>query len=478
MLRQARSTVMRTFAAGTLTVGLIEVTTHLPSESRSSLFYHHVCDNVVTPALRYTLDPETAHNVALEFARRGFGPKFHPSAIEQTSIKTSIAPFPNAASLTFDNCVGLAAGFDKNGEAIQAMSEMGFGFVEIGSVTPEPQPGNPKPRMYRLTEDLGVINRYGFNSKGVDEVEDNLKQFHSTRPPSQDASSADDDHNTMEVVLHKIQTSFKWITKSLQKSWETPSPIVGVNLGKNKTSVDEIADYKRGIRQLGPYADYLVINVSSPNTPGLRDLQAAEPLKKLLREAVQARNELSPRTRPQPSSQDSDFLPPLLVKLAPDLDDTQLQQTIEAIMECQIDGIVVTNTTLARPSSLQSEHQEESGGLSGAPVRDMSTECIRKVYKLTKGTIPIVGVGGVGSGHDVYEKLKAGASLVQIYSMMVYQGPGVISRIRKDLAELMVQNGQRSVDDVIGVDHEDLYWEKRLALQQKKEQHEQVIVDE
>lgn len=230
-------------------------------------------------------------------------------------------------------------------------------------------------------------------------------------------------------------------------------------------------DYKRGIEQLGPYADYLVINVSSPNTPGLRDLQAAEPIKRLLKSAVQARNGLSPRDR-----NGSPFLPPLLVKLAPDLDDEQLQQTVNAIVECGIDGIVVTNTTLTRPSSVISKHKDERGGLSGLPVRDLSTECVRQVYRLTNGEIPIIGVGGVGSGHDVYEKLKAGASLVQIYSMMVYKGPGVVSRIRKELAELMVENGQRRVEDVIGLDHEELYWKKREARLLERRKAEAKVV--
>jgi dihydroorotate dehydrogenase len=239
---------------------------------------------------------------------------------------------------------------------------------------------------------------------------------------------------------------------------------LGVNLGKNKDG-DEIHDYRCGIQQLGPYADYLVINVSSPNTPGLRDLQHADALRVVLNACVAERNAL-------------DKPVPLLVKLAPDLSDKELAEIAQAVMECGVDGIVVCNTTMSRPSHLSSPHKHETGGLSGAPLRDISTECIRKLYSLTGGNVPIIGVGGIANGRDAYEKLKAGASLIQIYSMMVYEGPGVVSRIRKELAQLMVENGQGRLEVVVGMDHDDLYWKKREERLLSHKSEEKLFVEE
>mmetsp|Transcript_6368 Transcript_6368/g.9993 ORF Transcript_6368/g.9993 Transcript_6368/m.9993 type:complete len:256 (+) Transcript_6368:3-770(+) len=244
--------------------------------------------------------------------------------------------------------------------------------------------------------------------------------------------------------------------------------ILGVNLGKNKTSDDEVGDYTAGIRELGPYADYLVINVSSPNTPGLRSLQQREPLRHLLASTLKARDEYAPNA-------------PLFVKLAPDLSLEEMADVAEVVLETGIDGMIVSNTTNARPESLLSTHKGETGGLSGAPIKNRSTECIRAMYDLTKGTVPIIGVGGVGNGKDAYEKLKAGASLIQIYSMMVYEGPGVVSRIRKELGDIIVENGYKSVEDVVGADHMDIYWSKReesvRRRMQERQENEKEVVD-
>jgi len=367
-----------------------------------------------------------------------------------------------------------------------------FSFVEVGSVTPLPQPGNPKPRMYRLTEDRAVINRYGFNSTGLDAVESNLREFVSQRdvaapgeptpslgevwkhiiaaPPVPGAQEEDGTNRAWHVakVVASYLASLVPTPTSIRPGRSAPPGLLGVNLGKNKTSTDEVADYTRGIRQLGPYADYLVVNISSPNTPGLRGLQRREPLRRLLDATVAERNALPP----------SKSGIPLLVKIAPDVTDQELEDIAAVVQEVGVDGVIVSNTSTSRPDTLRSSHRREGGGLSGAPIRQMSTDCIRKLYALTDGNVPIVGVGGVGSGHDAYEKLKAGASLVEIYSMMVYEGPGIVSRIRSELADLMVQNGHRRLEEVVGLDHEDIYWRKREERMRSARLSETAVVDE
>lgn len=231
MLRRVRNTAIKTAAAGTILVGTVEVTTHLPSEGRSSRFYHSLCDDMVTPMMRRILDPETAHHSALEFARRGWAPTFRPSSAE-CLIEASTEPL--GGGLVFGNCIGLAAGFDKDGDAIQPLLEMGFGFVEIGSVTPEPQPGNPKPRMFRLTEDLGVINRYGFNSMGADAVERHLKEYRTGPPVLEERES----NAALQTLNRLVKACVSLIRPAAH---EQVSGVVGVNLGKNKNSEDEIA---------------------------------------------------------------------------------------------------------------------------------------------------------------------------------------------------------------------------------------------
>jgi len=233
---------------------------------------------------------------------------------------------------------------------------------------------------------------------------------------------------------------------------------LGVNIGKNKTSEDAVADYVTGIETLSPYADYIVINISSPNTAGLRDLQHADALKRLLDACIKARDRVAASSE---DAKKKSTPVPLFVKLAPDLSDEELRHVARTCLAMGVDGIVVTNTTLQRPADLLSREAREIGGLSGAPIKDRSTECIRTVFTATEGRLPIIGVGGIGSGKDAYEKLAAGASLVQVYSMMVYKGPGLISRIRHELAECMVQNGKRTLKDVIGSDHDEIFWKKR-----------------
>lgn len=464
MLRNAllsvRRTTVRTMVGGTVTLGLVEYTTHLPSQGRSSELYHKVSDEIVTPLMRKSLDPEVAHNLALEFAQRGFALTHRPSHLEHRlsvkstlSFDTTIIPDDDKSTksnasneksykLVFPNAIGLAAGFDKDGQAIQPLLDMGFGSVEIGSVTPKPQPGNAKPRMFRLVDDLGIINRYGFNSKGANEVETNLKAFRESQQQQQQ-------HNATPKESSMWESFASWILPPAKPA----HGLVGINIGKNKTSEDATSDYVQNIQQLGPYADYIVINISSPNTPNLRDLQKADALSKLVGACLEARNQL---LKPLP----------LLVKLAPDLTDEELKSMIPTLRK--VDGVVVTNTTNARPEFLiSSQNRDETGGLSGAPLKEKSTEIIRKLYAMMEGDVFIIGVGGVGSGEDAYEKFKAGASIVQIYSMMIYKGPGCISRIRHDLADLLDQNGHNALTDIIGRDHEEIFWKKQKERQEE-----------
>jgi dihydroorotate dehydrogenase len=377
-------------------------------------------------------------------AKQGLAPRHCASGLEQRVTVESVV-----FGKTFPNPIGLGAGFDKDGEIVEPMLDLGFGFVEVGTVTPEPQAGNAKPRMFRLTEDLGIVNRYGFNSRGTAAVEENLKQFRDQKSTTSTSTEEDTGENTENKDTGILRT-IRWIASALYPEHHAPG-LVGVNIGKNKSTENATQDYVENIRRLGKYADYLVLNISSPNTAGLRDLQEADQLEALLETCVRARNELVEQRVP------------LLVKLAPDLTNDDLKKIAQVLLNtsADIDGIVVTNTTTQRPNDLISKHRLESGGLSGAPVRDKSTEVIRTLFALTDGQIPIIGVGGVGSGHDAYVKLKAGASLVQVYSMMVYKGPGVVSRIRKELAELMLQNGQRSIEDVVGMDHDEIFWRKQ-----------------
>ena len=292
----------------------------------------------------------------------------------------------------------MAAGFDKDAEVFDSLTQMGFGFVEVGSITPKPQSGNPKPRLFRLSEDNALINRMGFNSGGLSQARQRLEKRVNRR-----------------------------------------DGIVGVNLGKNKDGEAE-ADYGAGVRALAPYADYLVINVSSPNTPGLRALQSAEILDSLIAVALRARRE-------------SGVAPPLLLKLAPDLAEEELRAISAVAAARSIDGLIIGNTTIGRPSSLHGPHVHEAGGLSGAPLYTQSTEVLRLVYRLTEGRMPLIGVGGISSGKDAYGKIRAGASLVQLYTALVYQGPGLLQRLKDELAQLLRRDGFASMADAVGADH-------------------------
>ncbi|VEU38562.1 unnamed protein product [Pseudo-nitzschia multistriata] len=471
-LRSHRRTALRAALGGLATAGILEATTELPSRGRSSPFYHSLADAWVVPGMRRFLDPETAHGTALALA--WLAPVHRPSEKEDnldvevrlwggskgrenggggsnTSTSTS------ATETVFPNPIGLAAGYDKDGTAIGPLLAMGFGFVEVGSVCLRAQPGNPSPRMFRLVEDEAIINRYGFNSEGADAVEARLRDYRAER---------------------RNGKGRPWCFSVRETQTQTPPPAgpVGINLGKNKASDTPLEDYRKLILQLGPYADYLVVNVSCPNLSGLRALQSASSLEELLGGCLEARDQLAEKETPvrplggnensgetpTPSHPPPPHRPPLLVKLSPDLTDEELENLASVLVRVGIDGIVVSNTTTTRPEGLLSPHRSQEGGLSGRPLGERSTECVRLLYAKTKGSIPIVGVGGVRNGRDAYEKLRAGASLVQVYTGMVYGGPGLVSRIRDEVAGLMLRNGQKSVqDDVVGIDHPELFAKRK-----------------
>ncbi len=342
---------------------------------------------LIGPGLR-ALDPETAHRLAVRALRSGLVPR-------QRVVDDPILA-QRVWGREFSNPVGLAAGFDKHAEVPDALLDQGFGFVEIGGVTPLPQEGNPRPRLFRLTEDGAVINRMGFNSVGLEVVRGRLA-----------------------ARLHR--------------------GIVGVNLGKNKEQTDAAADYVAGARALAPHAQFLVINVSSPNTPGLRALQSREALHALVSRVRDALAGVA-------------GAPPLLLKIAPDLTDDDKRDIAAVAAATRLDGLIVSNTTLARPS-LSSSHRGQTGGLSGRPLFEPSTALLGEFYRLTEGRLPLVGVGGIASGRDAYRKIRAGATLVQLYTALVFHGPGLVAAIKRDLAAALRADGFRSVAEATGADH-------------------------
>ena len=402
----------------------------------------------LAPYLLPYMDPERGHRLAVYFASlpasaryaRGLTPATQPHPAPPA---TPHADLPQLATqlfgLHFTSPLGMAAGFDKNAECIEGLLDMGFGFVEVGSVTPEPQPGNDLPRVFRLNEERAIINRYGFNSDGVERVKQRLEQRRQ-----------------------QLRTEEKAVTAGRGEARR--GRVVGINLGKNKTSPSAIADYSRGLRELGQYADYAVINISSPNTPGLRDLQGKRELHSLLSALISVRNSLPP-----PPSAPSGRRLPLLVKIAPDLTADDKADIAEVVLDTGIDGLVVSNTTISRPPTLTSPAHTGTGGLSGRPLSRLSTETIRDMYVLTGGRVPIVGVGGVESGADVWEKMRAGASVVQLYSAFVFDGPCVTSRIKAELCERMAKEGVANVSELVGAGVKD-------EVQRRQQQQQQAYI--
>ena len=306
-------------------------------------------------------------------------------------------------NLEFNNPVGLAAGFDKNAEVIDPLLAMGFGFVEIGTVTPKPQYGNEKPRIFRLIKDKAIINHLGFNNQGIKKI--------------------------LNRLMHRYKSRLS-----------TPG-IVGANIGKNHFTKESSKDYIQCLELLGPYVDYIVINISSPNTPGLRDLQKRQYLENLIisiKDSKKLNSAISKK--------------PLLIKISPDLDNEQKRDIALTSLAQGIDGIVISNTTLSRLNSLTDKNKNEIGGLSGKPLFIPSTLLIKEMYNLTGGKIPLIGVGGISNGRDVYEKIKAGASLVQLYTSLVYEGPKIIKTINLELKNLLKADGYSNITEAIGTE--------------------------
>jgi dihydroorotate dehydrogenase len=339
------------------------------------------------------LEPERAHGLALGALKSGLAQRFYPPAPDDPVLATTVW------GKRFANPVGLAAGFDKNGEAVEPALKLGFGFVEVGGVTPLPQTGNPRPRLFRLDADRAVINRMGFNNHGASEIAERLAARHFSGP-------------------------------------------VGVNLGKNKDSADAAADYATLANVFARHVDFLVINVSSPNTPGLRALQNVEPLLAIIRASRNARDRALVAAPP-----------PLLLKIAPDLAPADVEDIASLALSERLDGLVVANTTLSRPESLLSPLRSEAGGLSGAPLFELSTRLLRRVHELTKGSMPLIGVGGISTGSEAYAKIRAGASLVQLYTAFVFEGPALLNRIKRELAVLLKRDGFSSVKEAVGADY-------------------------
>jgi dihydroorotate dehydrogenase len=340
---------------------------------------------LLRPAL-FLSDAECAHRMSLAALRVIPLPKTPPP--DQTLAQT-------ISGLNFPNPIGLAPGYDKNAEVAGPILRMGFGFTEVGTLTPRPQEGNPRPRLFRLVEDEAVINRMGFNNEG------------------QRAAS---------VRLEELRRA------------KHPGPI-GINIGANKDSEDRIADYAIGVRDMERYADYLTVNISSPNTPGLRALQDKSALDDLLAAVMAARKGNTP----------------VFLKVAPDLDPADIDDIVAVTMARGIDALIVSNTTITRPS-LRSRHAGESGGLSGAPLKDLALQRLRDFRSASGGAMTLIGVGGIGSAPDAYARIRAGASLVQLYSALVYEGPWLAAKINRGLAALLKRDGFANVADAIGVD--------------------------
>ncbi|MFA9386914.1 MAG: quinone-dependent dihydroorotate dehydrogenase [Methyloceanibacter sp.] len=337
-------------------------------------------------AMLLAFDPERAHELAVKSIELGLYPRFNGA--DDKRLKQTVF------GLDFPNPIGIAAGFDKNARVPRQILEMGFGFAEIGTVTPRPQAGNPSPRVFRSHADRAIVNRLGFNNEG------------------------------QAAALKRLQ--------------DCPNGIVGVNLGAGRDSKDRIADYVSGIDLMAPAASYFTINISSPNTPGLRDLQAPRKLDALLSKIQDARAKLGRNA------------PPLLVKLAPDLADADLPEVVGVIEANGADGIIVSNTTLARDGITDKALARETGGMSGRPAFLRTTRALGRVYQLTQGRLPLVGVGGIDSGDAALAKIEAGASLIQLYTGLVFEGPGLISAIKSKLVDTMESENCETLEPLIG----------------------------
>lgn len=342
---------------------------------------------LLRPAI-FALESEKAHRLGVEALK--YAPL--PRASKHPSLQTQVA------GLTFPNPIGVAAGFDKDAEVPDALLRIGFGFTEVGSITPLPQAGNPRPRLFRLVEDRAIINRMGFNNGGA------------------------------EAALVRLERC------------KGKGGIVGINIGANKDAADRIADYATMTRVMAPHASYLAVNISSPNTPGLRALQDESALTGLLDGVLDARAEVTPENPP-----------PVFLKVAPDLEPADIDAIARIAIDKGLGALIVSNTTISRPP-LKSRHAGETGGLSGAPLKPLALQRVRDFRKATGGAIPLIGVGGIASAEDAWERIRAGASLIQLYSAIVYEGPALGARIATGLELLMKRDGFRSIAEAVGTE--------------------------
>lgn len=340
----------------------------------------------------HQIDPERAHGLALMAMKAGVVPL--SGLVTTDRLKTRFC------GMEMQNPIGLAAGYDKNATVVDALTQAGFGFIEVGAITPRPQAGNPKPRLFRLTEDQAVINRFGFNNEG------------------------------MQAAAARLT----------RRSRRRPVP-VGLNLGANKDSTDRADDYVQVFRSCDPFVDFATVNVSSPNTEKLRDLQGADALRGLLSGVLKAR-------------EGQDKYTPIFLKIAPDLTDDELNEVAQVALEVKVDAIIATNTTLSR-EGLKSANKDEAGGLSGPPLFEKSTRVLARLSQLTDGQMPLIGVGGIASADDAYQKIRAGASVVQLYSALAYHGLSLVEDIALGLDALLARDGFAQVSDAVGSGREE-----------------------
>ncbi len=342
------------------------------------------------------LDPERAHSLTIQALKLGITPKYSNKSDE---VLTS-----EVFGMKFQNPVGLAAGFDKSAEAFDSLDKLGCGFIEVGTLTLKPQVGNERPRVFRLEENQSIINRYGFNNDG-------------------------------------LSRAVKRLSKRINSTG-----VLGINIGINKNSTTPIADYVEALKIVSPLADYITINISSPNTPGLRDLQSSEKLEKLLGSIEKSRFEKESQA----------LTPPMLLKIAPDLTEKEIEEITHIALKSKVAGLIVSNTTVTRPTILKGHKKTELGGLSGPPLFELSTKKLAQTYLACKGKIPLIGVGGVDSAETAYAKIRAGASLVQLYTALTYQGPCLFQSINDGLNLLIKNDNFKNVEDAIGIDAK--YW--------------------
>ena len=335
--------------------------------------------------------PELAHSLTIKLLKFS---NFNKKIIDDPIL------FQHLMGLDFPNPIGLAAGFDKNAEVVRPMFNFGFGFVEIGTVTPNMQIGNKKPRVFRLSNDKAIINHLGFNNRGIVKVKKNLNKIRN-------------------------------------KNYN--NKIIGINIGKNKKTINSIDDYLFGLENLNSLSSYITINISSPNTKGLRDLQLKGNIEGFIKKINKKKSEIESINKK-----------PLLIKISPDLNDDQLRDIALISLSNNIDGLILTNTTVRRPEYLKSKIIPDFGGLSGKPLFSISNDIQKKIYNLTNGQIPLIGVGGISNGNECYEKIKSGASLVQLYTSLVYSGPLVVKKIKNELKYLIKTDGYKNVSEAIG----------------------------